>query len=152
MQALPSGRARGVLTGIFTVSPFSAPQLQTRPARSWACRPQALGQAVAPRWQGAPKHLLPPSGPALSSSSGSAALGRPPTWCPEAGRPAGAWESLALHFPAAAGIGVQGPEKPCAREPLGAVHRKGSAREEAKSSRLSPPQSGGLCSPALDSP
>lgn len=152
MQALPSGRARGVLTGIFTVSPFSAPQLQTRPARSWACRPQALGQAVAPRWQGAPKHLLPPSGPALSSSSGSAALGRPPTRCPEAGRPAGAWESLALHFPAAAGIGVQGPEKPCAREPLGAVHRKGSAREEAKSSRLSPPQSGGLCSPALDSP
>lgn len=60
MQALPSGRARGVLAGIFAVSgllisPFLAPHLQTRPARSQACRPQAPRQAAAPRRREAPE-------------------------------------------------------------------------------------------------
>lgn len=120
MEALPSGRSlrcasrsRHRLRG----PPLSlqAPQLQTRPARGWACSPRALRQGAAGLARGA-------QGPASAGQTGSSATlparrawsGWPPISA-VAQRPAGARGHLALWFQAAVGTVAGNLERPSLR-------------------------------------
>lgn len=158
MQALPSGRALGVLARVFAVSgflisPFLAPQLQTRPARSRACGPQALRQAAAPHRREAPERA-PDSALRTRARERLRERGvRQAVYAERRGRgPARAREPPALRFPVAAEIGVGDPKKACAREALARCTEKDLATRRQSSRSPPPPQSGGLCSPALDRP
>ena len=98
------------------------------------------------------EHLPPPSGHALGSGSGSAGLGRRSTRSVEA-EAGGSLGTVSAALPTeAAGIRVRDPKKPYAREALARRTEKDLAARRQSSWSPPPPQSGGLCSPALDTP
>lgn len=146
--ARPNLRLSGLL-----ISPFLTPQLQTRPASSRACGPQALRQAAAPRRREAPERA-PASALRTRARERLRERGaRQAVYAEHRGRGlARAWEPPALRFPVAAEIGVGDPKKACAREALARCTEKDLATRSQSSRSPPPPQSGGLCSPALDRP